>query len=84
MIHWLLCKKLNFDQTSKWYMHNSQSVQENETDKVLLDFEMQTVGSPNPDQTTIPYTTKKKKTCRIVDFAVPADQSKMERMRKEG
>ena len=23
MIHWEMCKKLKFDHTNKWYMHNS-------------------------------------------------------------
>ena len=30
-----LCKKLNFDHTNKWYMHNPTSVQKNETHKLL-------------------------------------------------
>ena len=29
--HWALCKKFKFDHTNKWYMHNSESVFENET-----------------------------------------------------
>ena len=36
-----------------------------------------TNGSPNPGQKTIPYNNqqqeKKKRICKIVDFAVPAD-----------
>ena len=35
-----LCKKLKFDHTSKWNMHNPESVQENEMHKVLSDFEI--------------------------------------------
>ena len=38
VIHWELCKKLKFDHTNKWYMHNPESVQE----KFLWDFETQT------------------------------------------
>ena len=30
MTHWELCKKLKFDQTNKWYMHNPESVLKNE------------------------------------------------------
>ena len=29
VIHWKLCKKLKFDHTNKWYMHNPESVLEN-------------------------------------------------------
>ena len=37
-----LCKKLKFDQTYKWYMHNPASVPENETHKLIWDFDIQT------------------------------------------
>ena len=29
VIHWELCKKLKFDLTNNWYMHNPESVLEN-------------------------------------------------------
>ena len=41
MIHWELGKKLKFDHTIKWYMHNPESTLVDETDKVLWDFEIQ-------------------------------------------
>ena len=40
MIYWELCKKLKFDHTNKWYMHNPESIPENETDRILRDFEI--------------------------------------------
>ena len=42
VIHWELCKKFRSDHTNKWYMHNPESVQENETHKILRDFAIQT------------------------------------------
>ena len=42
VIHWELCKKLNFDPTTKWYMHKSESVLKNETHNILWDFEIKT------------------------------------------
>ena len=36
--HWEMCKKLKFDHTNKWYMHNPASVLENDTHKLLWDF----------------------------------------------
>ena len=39
---WELCKKFKFDHMNKWYMFNPESVQENETQTILWDFEMQT------------------------------------------
>ena len=55
-------------------MHNPESVLENETYKLSWDFEIQTnrvisTGRPN----LVIVKKKKKRTCRIVDFAVPAD-----------
>ena len=38
VIHWELCKKFKFDPTNKWYMHNPESVLENEANKLLWDF----------------------------------------------
>ena len=40
-IHWELYKKLKFDHANKWYMPNPESVRENETYKLLKDFEKQ-------------------------------------------
>ena len=73
VIHWELCKKLKFDHTNKLYMHNTTSVLENETYKLLKDFEIQTdhlISARRPDLIII---NKKVRTCRILDFAVPAD-----------
>ena len=30
-----LCKKFNFDHANKWYIHNPESVQENELHNIL-------------------------------------------------
>ena len=38
----IMCKKFKFDHTNKWYMHNQESVLENEMHKLLLDFGIQT------------------------------------------
>ena len=70
MIHLELCEKIRFDHTNKRYMHNPEYVLENETHKLL--FEIQTyhpVSARWPDLLIV-----NKKTCRIVDFTVPADQ----------
>ena len=33
-----LCKRLKFDHTTKWYLHEPESVLENETHKILSEF----------------------------------------------
>ena len=68
-----MCKKLKFDHTNKRYMHNPEPVLENETNKFLWDFEIQTdhiISARRPD---LIITIKKEKTCRIVDFVVTVD-----------
>ena len=50
-------------------MNNPESVLENETHKILWDFEIQTdhlISARRPDK-------KKKRTCRILEFVASAD-----------
>ena len=42
MNNWELYKKFKFDHTNKGYMHNPESVLENETHKLLKVFEIKT------------------------------------------
>ena len=37
-----LCKKFIFDHTNKWYIHSPESVLENDTHKLLCEFDIQT------------------------------------------
>ena len=80
MINWELHKELKFDHMKKWYMHNPESVLENETQEILWDFEIQTdhlISARQADLVIVKKKKKKKKkTCQIVDFAIPTDQSK--------
>ena len=74
-IHWEMCKKFKFDHTNKWYMHNPAPVLENDSHKLLWDFDIQTdhlIPARRPDLIMI-NKKKKKRTCKIVDFTVPAD-----------
>ena len=42
VIHWELCKRVKFDHTNKGYIHNPAAVLENDTQKFLWDFDIQT------------------------------------------
>ena len=64
VIHREMCKKFKFDYANKWYMHNPAPVLENDTHKFLWE-----ISTRRPDL----IITNKKKICKIVDFAVPAD-----------
>ena len=71
-IRWELGQKLKFEQTNKWNMQNLESVLENETHKILWDLEIQMdhlISAWRPDLMIV----NKKRTSRLVDFAVPAD-----------
>ena len=74
VIQWELCEKFRFDYTNKRYIHKPISVLKNNTHKLLWNFDIQTdylISS----QPTRPYNNQqKKRTCKIVNFAVSADQ----------
>ena len=70
-----MCKKFKFDHTNKWYMHNPAPVLQNATHKFLWDFNIETdhlIPPRRPDLIII-NKKKKKRICKIVDLAVPAD-----------
>ena len=81
MIHWEMCKKFNFDHTNKWYLHNRALVLENNTLKLLWDFDRHTdhrILARRPD-----LILKKKRNCKIVDSAVAADHIKLKECEKK-
>ena len=74
-------KKLKFDHTTKWYMHKLEFLRENESHKIIWDFEIQT---DHPIQKTRPSDNlQKKRICNIMNFAIPANQSENQRKQKE-
>ena len=86
VIHWELYKKLKFDYANKWYINNPESVPENETHKLLWDFETQTdqqISTRQPDLIII--NNKKKKNLQNCGLWCPGGpQSGIEKMWKEG
>ena len=73
--HLEMRKKFKFDHKYKWYMHNPAYVPENYSNKLLWDFDVQTnhlISARGVDLIII-KKKKKKRNCRILDFAVPAD-----------
>ena len=66
-----VCQKLKFDHTNKWYMHNPESVLENETRKILWEFKIQTdhlISAKRPDLGIV----NKKRKKNLPSFAVSA------------
>ena len=61
VIHLEMCKKFQFDHTNKWYMQNQAPILENDTHKLLWDFNTQTdhlIPARRPD---LIISNKKKK-----------------------
>ena len=73
VIHWEKYKKLKFDHTNKWYMHNPASDQENATHWLLQDFNIETDHLIAAKRGDFIIINKKKRIWKIVDFAVPSD-----------
>ena len=81
VIHREICKKFKFDNTNKWYMHNPALVLENDTHKLLWDFDIQTdqlISARRPDLIIINKTKQKEICCSVWP------QNKTERMLKGG
>ena len=80
--HWKLARNCNFEAGDKRYEHEPESVSENEDYKVLWDFSIQTdhvIEAQRPDLVVV---DKKKRSCKIIDFAVPGD-SRIEEKEKD-
>ena len=78
VIHWEMCKTFKFDHTNKWYMHNPAPVIENDTHRLLWDFNIhsdQLISTRRPDLIIINNNNNNnnKQNLQNVDFAVPAD-----------
>ena len=74
VIHWEMCKKFKSNPTNKCYMHCPAPVLENDTHKLLGDFDIHSdhlISARRSDLIII----NKKRACKIDDFAVPADHS---------
>ena len=74
VIHWEMCKKFQFDHKNKWYMYNPAPVLKNNTHKLLWDFDIHPNHLISARRPYLIIINKKKRTCKIVDFAVPADR----------
>ena len=61
VIHWELCKKLRFDQMNMRYWHKPESVLENETHNILLNFEIQTDHLISTRQSVLIIVNNKKR-----------------------
>ena len=82
VIHWEMCKKFQFDHANKWYMHNPEPVLENDTHKLLWDFDIQR-DNPIAARRSDLILTKKKKKKNLQNCCPCWPENKTERMWKE-
>ena len=85
VIHWEMCKKFKFDHTNKWYMHNPAPVIENDTHKLLWNFDIHTdhlILARRPDLIIINNKKENLQNCRLCCPGGP--QNKSEGKWKEG
>ena len=64
VIHWEMCRKFQIDHTKKWYMHNPAPVLENDSHKLLWDFNIETdhlIPARRPDLIIINNNNNKKR-----------------------
>ena len=79
IVHWNLARKYKFEAGDKWYVHDPESVLENEDYKILWDFSIQTdhvIEAQRPDLVVV---DKKRRTSKIIDFTVPGEKEKIEK-----
>ena len=69
--HWKLCKKFIFDHTKTLYMHNPESVQQNDMHKILRAFKLKTTNLISARQPDLVTAKEKNRTNNIVDFTIP-------------
>ena len=81
IVHWKFARKCNFEIGDKWYEHELESVLENEDYKILWNFIIQTDHVIEPWRLDL-VVVDKRRTCRIIDFAIPGD-SRIEEKEKE-
>ena len=78
-----MCKKFKFDHTNKWYMHNPALVLENDSHKLLWDFNIQTdhlIPARRPDLIIINKKKKKENLLNSRLCCPGRPQDKTERM----
>ena len=83
VIHWELSKTLKFANTTNWYIHEPESVLENESNKILWGIEIQSDHQILARRHRLCVDKQEKRTCQIEDFAVHTDDRVKMKKRKK-
>ena len=72
-IHWELCRKYGLAASERWYEHQPDTVAENDSCKLLWDFNVRTDRVIQARRSDVILVDKEKNECKIKDFAIPYD-----------
>ena len=64
-IHWEVCKKFKYNHANKWYMHNPATLLENDTHKLIWDFDIQTYQQITARRPDLIIIIKKRKSAKL-------------------
>ena len=83
MIHWNIAHSYGLDVSNKWYEHKPEGVIENDHVKLLWDFNIQTSTYIQARRPDVVVVDRDKKTCNIIDIAVPVDAGIVEKEKEK-
>ena len=83
MIHWNIAHSYGLGVSNKWYEHKPEGVIENDHVKLLWDFNIQTSTYIQARRPDVVVVDRDKKTCNIIDIAVPGDAGIVEKEKEK-
>ena len=83
IVHREICKKYDLPRAEQWYNHKPEGVTENESVKVLWDFNVNTDNEIEHRRPDIVVELKSEKECLIIDIAVPGDTRIKEKVQEK-
>lgn len=83
MIHWNIAHSYGLDVSSKWYENKPEGVIEYAHVKLVWDFGIQTSAYIQARRPDVVVVDREKKTCNIIDIAVPVDAGIVEKEKEK-
>ena len=72
-LHWSLCHQFGFPRAEKWYEHRAEKVLDNESYKLLWDFDIKTDKVIKERRPDLVIVKKESREAWLIDVAVPGD-----------
>ena len=82
-IHWDLSGKCGLERNDKWYNHFPETALEKKNNKLLWDFSIRTDHHIEARRPDLVLVDKSKKSCHIIDVAIPEDSGVKEKEAKK-